>query len=91
MQRSLCIAFCLLPPLAFCAARHPWQPPYSIENLLPDSSFEEADQARETYPIIGEYRHRGAGQWSVDTDEHWHDAQRNRVPHSWHDSAATLN
>ncbi|MBT3378448.1 MAG: hypothetical protein HN742_01820 [Lentisphaerae bacterium] len=50
-------------------AVHPWKPPYPAENLLPNSSFEQTSDAREVYPIIGEYRHRGAREWVIDADE----------------------
>jgi len=57
------------------AASRPWQPPYPAENLLPNSSFEESQEAREIYPIIGEYRHRTDGQWAIDRTRPWHGRQ----------------
>ena len=48
-------------------------------NLLPNSSFEETTVAREIYPIVGEYRDRGAGQWTIDTRHAVHGKQSLRM------------
>ncbi|MBN1670177.1 MAG: hypothetical protein JXR37_04050 [Kiritimatiellae bacterium] len=48
-------------------------------NLLPNSSFEDSPDARELYPIVGEYRHLAADEWMIDAAQCRHGRQSLRM------------
>ncbi|MDP6115372.1 MAG: hypothetical protein QGF00_25275 [Planctomycetota bacterium] len=58
----------LLAPLCLCLFAEEKQ----TGNLLPNSSFEVSQVAREIYPIVGDYRDHGEGIWQIDTKTAWH-------------------
>ncbi len=75
MELFMNIRYCLLTFIVFCCSLIVLADNSKTQNLLPNSSFEESPVARETYPVVGEYRSFSDNNWQIDSKEKYDGSQ----------------